>query len=144
MKKTLLAALVALSAASAAHAGKVTSTLPVDKDFATYELIWKPRGKTLIRWDVINDGGYVAVCGGYSATGGSYAYKASGDSLGTMGVKLNGEVLIKNLRYFANFKSNNQASGHLGEAANCVRTGTPVPKGKISVEMFSTKSSFRY
>ncbi|WP_226554238.1 hypothetical protein [Celeribacter naphthalenivorans] len=144
MKNFLIAGLLACTCATSASAGKVTGTYPIDKDFALHELNWNPRGTTIIRWEVINDNGYIAVCGGYSSTGGGTTYKASGDFLASAGVKMNGESILKNLRYFAKLKSNQQSIGHVGEVSNCVRTGTPAPKANASFELYSTKTDFRY
>ncbi|WP_219787216.1 hypothetical protein [Celeribacter sp. PS-C1] len=144
MKTFLTAGLLACALATNASAEQVTGTYPIDKDFAQHELNWQPRGKTVIRWTVINDNGYIAVCGGYSTTGGGMAFKASGDMLAAAGVKMNDESILKNLRYFAQLKSNQQSIGHVGEQANCVRTTAPAPKSQVSFELYSTKSDFRY
>lgn len=147
MKQFLLACSCALSLMATTHPAQSAGSggsVAIDKDFGMYTITWDPRGTTLVRWEVYNNDGLIAICGGYSSAGGSLAYELTEMAMKDARIKLNGEVIARNLTFFSKLKNQKQKVEHVGDPANCIVTDVPSPKGKAEFELYFVKDTYRY
>lgn len=149
MKRITLALACALGLTALSQpslAKDISGVEAIDKDFGMYTLNWKPRGMTLIRWEIYNSNGFLVVCGGFSSSGGSIPFRLSKKALHAGRISMDDKVIVKDLSFFSILKNSNQKNEHVGEPANCYITDTPTPgkNEKPKFDIYIAQDTFRY
>lgn len=107
---------------------------------------WSRNGGLMLRFSAIERDGEVWICGSFTGRGSSNSRKLSREAMRQATVVSNGQVIMRNLRFFAEASNGNWESRLVGTETNCQSTGQSVgavPLDSVSVEMRSGRYRVR-
>ena len=114
-KKIFGAVVMACALAQPAAAQQVT----VDSSFATRSFSWQGNNGILIRTRPIVQDGAVFICGIYTYNGGARYAKLAKAAMKEAKIKIGGQIVFRNLNFFASDSPQYFGSQLDGRSANC-------------------------
>jgi hypothetical protein len=103
----------------------------VASNFGGGGLSWGSVGSMMFRFAALEQNGEVVICGAYTRRGSSNARALSREAMRQATVTVNGETIMRDMRFFTAASSGNWESSLIGIETNCRSTGQPA--GSVSL-----------
>ncbi len=123
--------------ADAAEQPASVSNPVVTREFGGGGLDWSRVGGLLYRYTAIERNGEVFVCGAYTGRGPGSARKLNREAMRLARVTVDGQTIMRNLRFFTEASNSNWDTELVGVDTNCQATGQSVdavPLSAVRVE----------
>lgn len=101
-------------------------------------LSWARNGSLIFRYAAIERNGEVFICGAFTGRGSTNVRKASREAMRQAKATVNGQVVLRDLRYFTEASNASWDAGLVGTETSCRSTGQSVeavPLNAVRVEM---------